>query len=301
MLISFVFLSALVIAGHAVAENEGNDNILPGKKMFNIRLSLEATELISQVEKGYGQSIREEEVLNFNGFGESLTSNSGRPVIRINPITGRNESTIVHEAFHLLLKLEGYPILAYEFPDNEKTSINFKYMKLARSHLYDGILHWVFYPRMKQIGVDTNEGVREQLEKAFRSDAFDNLNPAIDREVLAIYYAQAKLELNDLKLVNKITEWYISQGWIRPLKNGEKIEQIIIQENPQTPEASVAVFVECLNLLLQGSAYLKIKGWFERARGLIMEKVAIIQVLPSNRRWEASKEARKQGRTKATN
>lgn len=252
------------------------------KKVFNIQLSPEAAELISIVEKGYGKAIREEEVMSLVGFGQSLIDDAGTPVIRINPKTGRTESTIVHEAFHLLLKLEGYPIFAYQFPIGQNTPENIEYMKWVRANLYDGILHWVFYPRMKKMGVDTNSEEKEQVIEALRADTYQNLRPATEQEALALYYIKVNLEINDMELSKRVTDWYKRKGWLEPLKMGEKISRMIIEANPQTPEASVSVFVDCINVLLHGSAEFRIDSWHDRSRGPIIEKGVILQILPQN-------------------
>lgn len=278
----FVFLlTAVNFSTEAYAANEGDK--MPIKKIvFNIQLSAEAAELISDVEKGYGKSIREEEVASLVGFGESLIDDAGTPVIRINPKTGRTESTIVHEAFHLLLKLEGYPIFAYQFPNGQNTPANIEYMKWIRANLYDGILHWIFYPRMQKMGVDTNSEEKEQILKALRVDTYDNINHATEREALILYYIKAKLEINDTELSGRVTEWYKRKGWIEPLKMGDRIARLVMEANPQMPAASVSVFVDCINVLLHGSAKFEIDSWFTRSRGTIIEKGVLLQVLAPN-------------------
>jgi len=282
--ISIMIVVPLILCeGFATYRNPKEDKgMAENRTMFRLQLSTQASKLLSETEEKYGKSVREEEVKDLDGFGQSEIDKDGTPVIRINPSKGRTESTIVHELFHLKLRSEGWPNIGYLFTAGDNTDSNIQFLKWIDANLYDAILHWLFYPQMSTMEVNPNAEEKAQFEQSLRADKYEGLNPATERESLALYYLKAHLEVNDRQLLVQITDWYKRKEWFQPLRIGEVLIQLVKEANPRTPEDSISVFLKCINFLLQGTARFALDKWMNLTCGSITQRVAVIRVLPPN-------------------
>jgi hypothetical protein len=250
--------------------------------MFGIELSAPAEELLRDVESAYGKPVSEieENTWEPSRYGQSIVKPDGTPTITINSSTGRTEATIVHELLHLKLRAEGFPILGYEFPADTNTTANKEYMIWIGAHLRDPIQHWIFYPRMQDLGVDPDMELRIEFEAALERGYFLNLNAATKSVALTLYYLKAALQLNDPKMLNRIVRWYKKRDWKKPLSLGEQLVQVVLDSNPQTPREEIAVFLRCLNLLQKGAAKFELSDWNTQTLGTFDQSIAIIKISP---------------------
>jgi hypothetical protein len=250
--------------------------------MFGIELSPPAQQLLREVEAAYGESVLEKEVDTWEAshYGESSVTSDGTPAVTINTSTGRTEATIVHELLHLKLRAEGFPILAFEFPAGKNTQANREYMAWIGFHLRDPIQHWIFYPQIRDIGIDPDAELKAEFEAALERGNFVNLNAATKREALTLYYLKAALQLNDPDMVNRIVRWYKKKEWKKSLILGEKLVQVVLNSRPQTPKEEISVFLQCLNLLLRGAAKFELAEWKTETWGTFNQTLAIIKILP---------------------
>lgn len=251
--------------------------------LFGVDLQDGTLRLLEQVEARYGKPIREEVIYNWEPthYGESSVDPDGAPRIRVNDATGRSEVAILHELFHLKLLADGYPIIDYEFPPGQMTSSNAEFVRWIKLHLYDPMLHWVFYPEMRKMGIEPDNALRAEFLQAIRQDDFFKLNPATAREARVLYYLKAKLQLDDPDLLHRVTEWYQRKGWIEDLQVGDRLYRWIAEADRQRPEELISAFIKSLNELLQGIARFELAGWQQVTYGSFLQKVVTIRILPS--------------------
>jgi len=250
--------------------------------MFGIDLSSGAKQLIAEVEEAFGKPVLEREVTTWepSHYGESSVAEDGTPTVTINSATGKTEATVVHELFHLKLRVEGFPILAYQFPPGQNTQANREFMSWVGAHLRDPIQHSIFYPLMRDIGVDPDAELKTELDQALARNEFLNLNSATKDTALALYYLKAALQLNDDEMLRGIVRWYKKKGWRDSLTLGKKLSQIVLNAEPQTPDEEIRVFVRCMNLLLRGLAKFEVVEWRNQVMGTFSQRAVLIRVLP---------------------
>jgi hypothetical protein len=86
-----------------------------------MKLNRFAQSLLDDVERGFGRSVREEQLLSTDTrLGASRLDEDGTPVVLVNPNL-INLDVVVHELFHLKLKLHGYPVISWTYPESMDT------------------------------------------------------------------------------------------------------------------------------------------------------------------------------------
>lgn len=119
--------------------------------LFGINLRPEAARLLNDVEELYGTPIREVVEDLGGNLGDTTVLGNGTPEIRIDPDTGRSEQNIVHELFHLKLRKEGFPELAFEFPPGTVISENERrWANWNNTIVREPLQHRLFYPLMRK-------------------------------------------------------------------------------------------------------------------------------------------------------
>lgn len=254
-------------------------------RALGVALSAPGLRLLAEVEALYKKTVRFEEVESWepSHYGESSVVADGTPVIKLNSRTGQTESTVVHELFHLKLFATGFPIIVYEVLPEAKTPANLVFLTWIGFHLHDPILHWIFYPQMRQLGVDPDVELRQEFLQALAKGSFENLKPATQEEALALYYFKATLQLNDPKILARLADWYKREKWDAPLAMGKEMAEMVKRSSPRTPEQAIDVFVRCLNLLLKNSASFQISGWTSDQLGAHQQRIVVIRVFPPKR------------------
>src|SRR3989338_8254912 len=127
--------------------------------LFGIELSFSASELHASVVRHFGKPILEEQTHNWpaEARGRSRVNPDGTPLITINTATGRTQSTIVHELFHLWLRTEGFPELEVQ-GGNAIT-------KQFLGALFCSIKHSIFFPTMRLQDLDPDLRIAKRLPR----------------------------------------------------------------------------------------------------------------------------------------
>lgn len=250
-------------------------------KVLDVPLRRSSVALLRSVEKGFGTSVRFEEVggWELSRYGESSVEPDGTIVVRLNAHSGKTEATVVHELWHLKLKLSGFPLgIRYRFPEGRGTDANKQYMQWIGLHLRDPIEHYIFYPKMRKMGIEPDRELKGELLDAMKNDRFPNLVPGPNEGTArALYFLKARLQLEpDRVLLAKLSAWYTKQGWEADRVVGERIAGYVTQSSLDTEEQEINVFLRCINDLLKSSARFVLHDW----EGPLGRKVANIDILP---------------------
>lgn len=258
------------------------DNTPPARRLFAVRLSPPTSQILTDVENAYGLPIQEEVVENWEAshYGENFVDSNGTPVIRLNKFTGQTESTILHELLHLRMKAKGFPSLSFEFSAGDAKESNKEWLRCLGFHLQDPILHWMFYPDMRRLGVNPGSELEAEFEEILKAGRFPNLARGSKKEALILYCLKARLQLDSKSLLARMDEFYQRNDWTTERTVANQLFDLILKANPDTPEKEIRVFIECSNVLLQGRAQFRLKGWEEEKKGAFLEKTVVIQLLP---------------------
>lgn len=243
--IIIIFTLTLMFQGKLLlAENE-HPNTDKIKQYACNELNNKILKLCNQVENIYQKKLSIYEVNTNKFLGHS---NPDKFLIEVNKNVNNKDVLIAHELFHLKLKKEGFA-KSYLFLPSEKLSET-EEIRLTK-HVYQllrqPILHFIFYPEMKKLGLIPNINIEEQIRKEISEDRFIN---KIDYfEINVLYYLKYLLEINDDLLLSKINTIYGKQNLTNELNMGQELANIIIESNPKTPEEEVNTFIKCINQL----------------------------------------------------
>jgi hypothetical protein len=249
------------------------------REIAGVTLRPAAAQILDAVEQLYGKSIhvvfRDDLREGIQGYSD--TSPEGDPVLGVVPVKGQNEENIVHELFHLKMQAEGYPLFDFEMPDTERVARGEFYLRM-RELVYDPITHSIFYPKMRQMGLDPDADTRHVLRNN-RSRAEQAGTPQPSQEWLATYLMKVSLETGDSKTRAEVEQWYQEKGWTWALERGKALLHIA-ERVTDNPESVASIVVSCFNELLAGRAELSIARVDRRKYGAAIKRYVIVRVQP---------------------
>jgi len=243
------------------------------RAVFGIELNRSVAEMVNEIEKGSRKFLLEEVNPHLNRYGENSFLEDGTPVIRINPLTGRTLSTIVHEIFHVKMTLDGFHVFAFRKEPPE----NIVFMKWISSNLYDVILHWIIYPEMRSLGVEPSTLERKTLISSIEAGQFENLDDTFQRESLILNLFRVRLVVNDSDLTKVTTEWYKKRGWVEHIQVADEMANLVVLSNPKTPAETVETFLRCINVLFKNKATFEIEMCSSRLLGSVKQNFFVIK------------------------
>lgn len=255
---------------------------VPQKTLAGVRLSKPASKLLIQVEDTYKTKVQVEIATDWepSHYGEATVNEYGVPIIRLNEGSGVTESTIVHELFHLLLRAKEFPEFGFEFQSGDNTESNRILLRWVMHHLRDPLQHWMFYPEMREMGIDPDAELEQEFTEAIERDTYQGTRVATKDYALSLYYYKAQLQIDNNDLLSRIAAWYERKEWKEQMELGELLSSNVKVASPNTPEEEVRVFLQNLNLLLAGTARFELGGW-ESVRFLgHTQRRVIVKVLP---------------------
>jgi len=141
-------------------------------------------------------------------YGESYVDSNGHPTIELNSATGLTDANAAHELMHLLLKWEGFLGLEFDLPAGDNTPGNQEWLRWLSFHLRDPILHYVFYPRMRRMGIEPGKEAEKEFRDVVATGEMPRLNNASRFEALALNYLRAKVEITSPTLQKDIDALY---------------------------------------------------------------------------------------------
>jgi hypothetical protein len=214
--------------------------------LCGVTLRPAAEEVRQHVEKLYKKEvscITAPDLYHTEGSRARSDDKNGTPVITVDFFTGRNETTITHELFHLQLYRSGFPVnMEIPKPPNRSQAAGHKVV----SDLISYMQHRIFFPKMIAIGLDPYA----QNEEEMRSNMARNAPPPMAKEapeMLAILFLP---ELDrSLALRKPYLDWYKKMGWSNQIALAGQLHQVITKDNPTTSVAAENTLQKCLILI----------------------------------------------------
>jgi hypothetical protein len=258
------------------------------RTMFGVKLQPQSQRLLDEVEKHFGTRVMEELFDNSDPMrlGEALLQEDGTPLIRINNLLGRHEYVIVHELFHLKLRAEGFPTITYELP-KEFIEDNQRYLTGMGANLRDPILHSVFYPKMREMGLNPDAYLRDDVErKLLRWDILRNAAKGNAQKWDAIsasaanritYYCRVALEIKDPSYLKRLEAAYKLNEWIDELTKAQEMVRFIQTRDVSKPRESISTYIACLNLQVDGKVKFAISHYENEIKGKHIGSVAVVR------------------------
>lgn len=210
-------LTAVLVCGAGASSgsqlDSGQTAAIHGRELAGVKLRLAAAELLGAVERLHRKPVlvvfRDDFQEGIQGY--TFTSGDGTPIIGIVPGKGQNEENIVHELFHLKMLAKGYPLFDFEMPEAERLAHGEFYLNI-RTLIYDPIAQSLFYPKMRQMGLNPDVNTREQLQKN-RLLTEQPSAPKASQEWLATYFMKVSIETRDPDIRAELERWYKEKAW----------------------------------------------------------------------------------------
>lgn len=275
----FINTVTLVTYASAPQTHHRQAEASPKQQQFGIELSPPARRLLAEVERYYGQQVREEVAMDWDSaqLGYSFVTDDGTPVIQINNTLGRKEEIIVHELFHLKLRARGFYVVNFNFSSMVLRYRYASYCMLMLKLLHAPIEHSIFYPEMRKAGFDPSATLKNDFKRERESGSLDNLQAGTIR---ALMYFRAMIEFDNPKLLSELTEFYRNKGWNDSIEIGKRLAQFVLKAKPHTPDEEIKVFLQCLNYILEGKARFVFSRVENRTLGRFTQRIAMIEVEP---------------------
>lgn len=128
------------------------------------KFNKDCIDFLEELESDYGEEIAlDKTIKDPNVRGEALVLEC-KPTIRLNPKLEELEETIIHEAYHLRLKFDGYPLFVHTGLPNRK-----KYLVNYNRKFHSIIEHSIFFDKIKgDLGLNPFQHGKEFLAYSFK-------------------------------------------------------------------------------------------------------------------------------------
>jgi hypothetical protein len=244
---------------------------------FGVFLGLETAQLWHEVEARYGRSVRTERPAELEANAEAVVADDGTPVIRIRESVTPTEVRIAHELLHLQMVSEGFAYsLEPRFSLGSVTPQNLTLFRRTAEVVHNGVLHWMFYPKLRSMGMNPSEEFGGQLAEAFfiRTAAAD----AMTEQDLALNFFKASVEIDDAEIPERLAAHYLASGRQAPLDIGRAMAELVITGRPDSPQREVDVFLACMNRLFKETVAFSVLGQRTQPRGAIQVSTVTVSV-----------------------
>jgi len=207
-------------------------------------------------------------------YGSASVSLEGSPVILLAE-KGRNESTLVHELFHLKLTAEGYPTLEYHVEYNLKPDV----VNLIVSIVSTALEHRVFYGEMRKMGLDPDELERRELNDLISGKtASTAVVSDVQVKNRAAGYFRTAMECGAIckreKTIDRLTSWYEAKGWGESLTAARQLIDLVESKPTSSPKTLTETTFACVSKLLTGQVVITPLEWKSERRGKITYNLA---------------------------
>ena len=235
---------------------------------FGVFLGMETAKLWHDVEARYGRSVRTERPLELEVNAEAVVTDDGTPVIRIRESAAPTEVRIAHELLHLHMVSEGFAYsIEPRFSSGSVTPENLALFRRTAEVVHNGVLHWMFYPKLRSMGMNPSEEFSGQLADAFFIRAASA--EAMTETDLALNFFKASVEIDDAEIPERLAAHYLASGWQGPLDIGRAMAEPVTTSRPDSPQREVDVFLACMNRLFKESVAFSVLGQTTQRRGAI--------------------------------
>jgi hypothetical protein len=232
---------------------------------FGVVLGLEAEKLWHEVEAGYGRSVRTERPRELEANAEAVVRDDGTPVIRIRESVAPTEVRIAHELLHLQMVSEGFAYsIEPRFNAGSVTPENLALFRRTAEVVHNGVLHWMFYPKLRSMGMNPSEEFSGQLTETFFVRA-----ATLTEQDLALDFFKASVEIDNPEIPERLAANYLARGWQGPLDTGRAMAELVTTSRPDSPQRELDVFLACMNRLFKETAAFSVLGQTTQPRGAI--------------------------------
>jgi hypothetical protein len=247
-------------------------------ELFGVSLGLETEKLWHEVEARYGRSVRTERPQELDeANAEAVVTDDGTPVIRIRESVAPTEVRIAHELLHLQMVSEGFVYsIEPRFSSASVTAENLALFRRTAEVVHNGVLHWMFYPKLRSMGMNPSEEFGGQLAETFfvKASAAD----AMTEQDLALNFFKASLEIDDPEIPERLAAHYLANGWQRSLDTGRAMAESVTNSRPDSPQRELDVFLACMNRLFKETAAFSVLGQRTQLRGAIQVLTVTVSV-----------------------
>lgn len=219
-------------------------------RIDNYEFSETCLNFLRDIETDYGkQLLIVEKCLKEAEHGFAKFEN-GNPTIEINEKEPYKIDVILHEAYHLKLKIEGMPNIGFELPNGINTESNRMYLDWFAHLFWDKITHHYFYRLFDQnLDISPFEPFKVEINNVIDSGEIKGLSVATKEISLAGYLLQVWIETNDLEYVGKFKSFLETKYNSNGIDKGEALIKII-NDNP------ALTFDNCIDLFILVFDYL---------------------------------------------
>jgi hypothetical protein len=219
--------------------------------------------------------VRTERPPELEANAEAVVTDDGTPVIRIRESVASTEVRIAHELLHLQMVSEGYAYsIEPRFSSGSVTPENLALFRRTAEVVHNGVLHWMFYPKLRSMGMNPSEEFGRQLAETFfiRAAAAD----AMTEQDLSFF--KASVEIDDPEIPERLAAHYLASGWQGPLDTARAMTEPVTTGRPDSPQREVDVFIACMNRLFEETAVFSVLRQTTQPRGAIQVFTVTVSV-----------------------
>jgi hypothetical protein len=210
------------------------------------KLQPQTKHLIASVELMYKKpvSFLGVELKHYCG-GISTVLEDGTPEVVINAMLPHQETTVVHELMHLVLRNEGMPLflLANQLSAWADKSL---FLQLA-GEINEAVLHQVIFYRMQQLGFQPTLPMLTLFDLTSKEQDLDDF----PEDGAIVLYMRVLLECEDQMLLSRYKDRYKRNGWAQLLVRGQELADYLQPSADFRKEQVAERFIGCLNLLFR--------------------------------------------------
>jgi hypothetical protein len=205
----------------------------------------------------------------------SNISKFGTPTIEVSPGSTLTEEQVLDELMHIDQWIRGFP-RGVEFRYGTLTSqaTISRLRTVIDLFFFDTIDHFVFFPRMRQMGIDpyatSRPLIHEEIALGRMPTEIVELARTNEVESHAIWTFKVALEADDPNALTTIerTTRLNAEGF----RIGKALARIVRSRNPQEPEDVASTRIAALNCLLGKVGNFSFSGWTDIKKGRIVER-----------------------------
>ena len=214
------------------------------------KFNSQCTRFIKMVEQYFTKINIEEKQLPLSNYGDSQAIGDSAKII-INQDDRDKEELIIHELYHLYLRVLGFPKIEYSFSNpNTQTKENITYLNWFNHLFWDKIHHHYYYPIMfKELGLNPYNTLTLELNEVLKNQEITGLSQQTKHVALAGYYLQTWIETQDENLVLKLGELLQKKYEGAGITLGQMLISKFKTAKLQTKDDALTLFIECFNLI----------------------------------------------------
>jgi hypothetical protein len=255
----------------------------PQEQVLGVALRPETAVILEEIERTARTKLQIRAVNSANLASSTMIHSDisayGLPVIEVPPGSKLTEEQILHELMHINQWIHGFPKeveFRYGTLMSQATIARLRWV--INPFFFDAIDHFVFFPRMRRMGVDpyatSRPLIREAVGLGRPPTEIIELAKANEVESQAIWIFKVALEADDPAVVTAIEKTPGLNN--EALRIGKALARIVTSRNPQTPEDVASTRIAALNCLLGKVGSFSFSGWTDIKKGrIVVRKLGI--------------------------